>query len=178
LVIFTPIVSVIWIGFWEPTFVFSMIILSISMFINILVGPAYFSCIGEGRLNLILKSQIIIGILNLILGFILGYFLLGKGVIISWALSVTSGSFYLFYNYQKQNKITLTNLLNKYNIMLFFVSILVIILGLLFYNKIELYFNNIWLTLIFYLFFMAFVFIPLILKNKKIIGLKKTFFKR
>ena len=95
LLIFSPIISVLWIGFLESTFVFSMILLSVAMFVNILVGPAYFSCVGEGKLNLVLKSQILIGVLNLILGLILGYFFYGKGVIISWAISVSVSSFYL-----------------------------------------------------------------------------------
>ena len=55
LLIFTPIISILWIGHWEPIFVFSMLLLSTSIFVNILIGPAYFSCVGEGNLNLILK---------------------------------------------------------------------------------------------------------------------------
>ena len=144
LLIFTPIISILWIGHWEPIFVFSMLLLSTSIFVNILIGPAYFSCVGEGNLNLILKSQIMIGILNLILGYVLGYYFSGKGVIVSWAISVAISSFYLFYNYQKEKDIPLTNLFTKYNVILFFVSVLVTIFSFVLYNVFASYINNTW----------------------------------
>ncbi len=107
------------------------------------IRTAYFSCVGEGNLNLILKSQIMIGILNLILGYVLGYYFSGKGVIVSWAISVAISSFYLFYNYQKEKDIPLTNLFTKYNVILFVVSVLVTIFSFVFYDVFASYINNI-----------------------------------
>ena len=178
LLIFTPIISILWIGHWEPIFVFSMLLLSTSIFVNILIGPAYFSCVGEGNLNLILKSQIMIGILNLILGEVLGYYFSGKGVIVSWAISVAISSFYLFYNYQKEKDIPLTNLFTKYNVILFFVSVLVTIFSFVLYNVFASYINNTWVLLGCYIIVTIVVFIPFIIKNKDVIDLKQAFFKK
>ena len=178
LLIFTPIISILWIGHWEPIFVFSMLLLSTSIFVNILIGPAYFSCVGEGNLNLILKSQIMIGILNLILGYVLGYYFSGKGVIVSWAISVAISSFYLFYNYQKEKDIPLTNLFTKYNVILFFVSVLVTIFSFVLYNVFASYINNTWVLLGCYIIVSIVVFIPFIIKNKDVIDLKQAFFKK
>ena len=178
LLIFTPIISILWIGHWEPIFVFSMLLLSTSIFVNILIGPAYFSCVGEGNLNLILKSQIMIGILNLILGYVLGYYFSGKGVIVSWAISVAISSFYLFYNYQKEKDIPLTNLFTKYNVILFVVSVLVTIFSFVFYDVFASYINNTWVLLGCYIIVTIVVFIPFIIKNKDVIDLKQAFFKK
>lgn len=178
LLIFTPIISILWIGHWEPIFVFSMLLLSTSIFVNILIGPAYFSCVGEGNLNLILKSQIMIGILNLILGYVLGYYFSGKGVIVSWAISVAISSFYLFYNYQKEKDIPLTNLFTKYNVILFVVSVLVTIFSFVLYNVFASYINNTWVLLGCYIIVTIVVFIPFIIKNKDVIDLKQAFFKK
>ena len=178
LLIFTPIISILWIGHWEPIFVFSMLLLSTSIFVNILIGPAYFSCVGEGNLNLILKSQIMIGILNLILGYVLGYYFSGKGVIVSWAISVAISSFYLFYNYQKEKDIPLTNLFTKYNVILFFVSVLVTIFSFVLYNVFASYINNTWVLFGCYIIVTIVVFIPFIIKNKDVIDLKQAFFKK
>lgn len=178
LLIFTPIISILWIGHWEPIFVFSMLLLSTSIFVNILIGPAYFSCVGEGNLNLILKSQIMIGILNLILGYVLGYYFSGKGVIVSWAISVAISSFYLFYNYQKEKDIPLTNLFTKYNVILFFVSVLVTIFSFVLYDVFASYINNTWVLLGCYIIVTIVVFIPFIIKNKDVIDLKQAFFKK
>ena len=178
LLIFTPIISILWIGHWEPIFVFSMLLLSTSIFVNILIGPAYFSCVGEGNLNLILKSQIMIGILNLILGYVLGYYFSGKGVIVSWAISVAISSFYLFYNYQKEKDIPLTNLFTKYNVILFVVSVLVTIFSFVLYNVFASYINNTLVLLGCYIIVTIVVFIPFIIKNKDVIDLKQAFFKK
>lgn len=178
LLIFTPIISILWIGHWEPIFVFSMLLLSTSIFVNILIGPAYFSCVGEGNLNLILKSQIMIGILNLILGYVLGYYFSGKGVIVSWAISVAISSFYLFYNYQKEKDIPLTNLFTKYNVILFVVSVLVTIFSFVLYDVFASYINNTWVLLGCYIIVTIVVFIPFIIKNKDVIDLKQAFFKK
>ena len=178
LLIFTPIISILWIGHWEPIFVFSMLLLSTSIFVNILIGPAYFSCVGEGNLNLILKSQIMIGILNLILGYVLGYYFSGKGVIVSRASSVAISSFYLFYNYQKEKDIPLTNLFTKYNVILFVVSVLVTIFSFVLYDVFASYINNTWVLLGCYIIVTIVVFIPFIIKNKDVIDLKQAFFKK
>lgn len=177
LLLFTPIISILWIGFLEPMFIFSMILLSISMFVNILIGPAYFSCVGEGNLNLILKAQIMLGFLNLLFGFILGYYFSGQGVVVSWALSVTFSSFYLLNNYQKQKKIPLTIIFTKYNLTLLIVSFFAVITGLMIFKKIQMS-TNIWIVLTIYMAILMIIYIPFFIKNKDVIRLKKSLFNK
>jgi O-antigen/teichoic acid export membrane protein len=162
LLVFIPIISILWIGFYEPNFIFSTIILSISMFINIIVGPAYFSSIGEGKLNLILISQIIIGVLNLILGFILGIYFHGKGVITAWSISLIIGSLFLIYQYQKKRKITFKFLFSKYNATIFLFSTIFVFLNLYYFSFITEKIKNYWIIAIVLLFsftMMAFSFL-------------------
>ena len=165
LLVFTPLVSIMWIGIYEPTFVFSMIVLSLAMFINILCGPAYFSSLGEGELNIILKSQIIIGFLNLLLGFSLGFIFDGKGVIVSWALSVISGSLYLIYNYQKNKRISTKFIFSKYNVFIFLILAFNSILSFYFFNMIQNYFGNVVKSFLFYFLIFGFLSLFLILKS-------------
>ncbi len=174
--LFTPIISILWIGFLEPTFLFSMVLLSVSMFVNILIGPAYFSCVGEGNLNLILKAQIMIGFLNLIFGIILGHYFSGQGVIISWALSVTVSSFYLLNNYQKQKNIPLTSMITKYNVTLIMISLFIVITGMMLFNKLEIMITNIWIITLIYIVVILIIYTPFFIKNKDVIRIKKSLF--
>jgi O-antigen/teichoic acid export membrane protein len=157
LLFFTHLISKLWIGFNENTFVFSMIILSLSMFINIMNGPAYFSCVGEGKLNILLISHILLGVLNVILGFILGWLFSGKGVIISWGISLIFSSCYIIYTYQKKNQISINFLFTKYNICLFLTASILIFLSSILYNFVLSFSNNIWiLSIIQIIFFISF----------------------
>lgn len=165
LLVFTPIISVVWIGFYESTFVFSMFILSVSMFVNIFVGPAYFSSLGEGKLNTILKAQLLIGILNFILGFSFGFYFGGLGVIVSWAVSVGIGSYYLIYKYQKKKKISSKFIFSKYNIVLFLTSSLIFILSFYMFDYFQIYFLNIWKTFVIYFIIIILIYSYIVLKN-------------
>lgn len=160
LIVFSQLISNLWIGFNEDTFVFSMIILSFSMFINIMNGPAYFSCIGEGKLNILLISHILLGVLNVVLGIILGWFFSGKGVIISWGISLIFSSIYIIYTYQKKNQITIKFLFTKYNIYIFLTSSILMFLSLIMHNFLLSYFKNILIFSIFQIiFFVSFILI-------------------
>ena len=146
-------------------------------FVNIIIGPAYFSCVGEGNLNLILKAQIMLGFLNLLFGFILGHYFSGQGVVVSWALSVTFSSFYLLNNYQKQKKIPLAIIFTKYNLTLLIVSFFTIITGLMIFKKIQTL-TNIWIVLTIYMAILMIIYIPFFIKNKDVIRLKKSLFNK
>lgn len=101
ILIFTPYISFYWIGHYEKYFIWSLIILSFSWFINILSTPSYFSSIGLGDLKGILQSHVFIAISNIVLGFLLGSHLGGIGVILSWGISLAIGSIISTWYYNK-----------------------------------------------------------------------------
>ena len=106
LIAISPSISYIWIGSYNKEFLFCLTILSISHFFNIISGPAYFSCIGEGKLNMILFQNGFIALMNILLGIIFSYSNIKYGAIWGWAFSLFSGSIFLIYKYQKDKNIS------------------------------------------------------------------------
>lgn len=92
LIVFSPLISLLWIGSFNTTFIFSMIIICIGMFVNIVSTPSYFSSMGMGFLKGILISHLSILAVNAFLGFILGRFFMGWGIVASYSLSLVIGS--------------------------------------------------------------------------------------
>jgi O-antigen/teichoic acid export membrane protein len=111
IILFTPYLSGIWIGHVEPVFINCVYILALSMLINILCTPAYFNSFGEGNLNGVLYMNILIVLLNAILGVALGKTIPIYGVAVGWGISAAIGSVFLIYYYQKRNNIRFRNLL-------------------------------------------------------------------
>jgi O-antigen/teichoic acid export membrane protein len=107
----SPVVSEIWVGFYEETFVLFATILALGWFVNTLNSPAYFANLGIGDLKWNTISHITIGVLNGILGFTLGSLYGGKEVIIGWVLSLIGGSFLIVIPYHKKNGISLKYLI-------------------------------------------------------------------
>lgn len=106
IILFATSISFYWIGHIEPAFTISIYLLCVSMFINIVSGPAYFGCLGEGKLNFVLIVHISMAVINVILGFLLGRMITSYGVIWSWAISITVGSITTIFLYQRINKIS------------------------------------------------------------------------
>lgn len=111
IILFTPFLSNIWIGYIAPVFINSAYILAFSMLINILCAPAYFNSMGEGDLNGVLLMNLLIALLNIFLGIIIGSVLPVYGVISALGISTAAGSVFLIYYYQKRNNIKLRLLL-------------------------------------------------------------------
>ncbi|WP_343522476.1 polysaccharide biosynthesis C-terminal domain-containing protein [Pedobacter sp.] len=103
-VLASNVIAKVWIGHHESMFDLILLLTAVSMYVNLLCGPAYFSLLAEGILNPVIKSQIIIGVLNLILGFVLGKYFGGMGVVFGWLLAVLLGTVYLIRNYAVNNK--------------------------------------------------------------------------
>jgi O-antigen/teichoic acid export membrane protein len=118
ILLFTPYLSGIWIGHIEPVFINCVYILALSMLINILCAPAYFNSLGEGNLNGILFMNVIVLIINVVLGVILGKIIPVYGVVLAWGLSYAVGSLFLIYYYQKRNNFSLISALNKWDYLL------------------------------------------------------------
>lgn len=97
LIIFSRFFSFFWLKEYNTEFVFYIIILSVASLLNVLSTPSYYSSLGQGKLRSLLKIHLIMGFLNLLLGFTMGYFLSAKGVAGAWAIALATGSLLLIY---------------------------------------------------------------------------------
>lgn len=113
------IFSIIWIGHEEIIFSNIVLILSFTIFINLLCSPAYFSILADGDLNVLIASQFWIATLNLGLGILLGIFFSGYGIVIACFASTLFGTGYLIYKFHISKNIRYKYLLTETNIKLF-----------------------------------------------------------
>jgi O-antigen/teichoic acid export membrane protein len=101
IVILAPLISKLWIGQFELSFIIFTFILSIANLINIICGPAYFGFMGTGILNPLIKVHVLMAFLNIAFAYTLGIVIHGYGVILAWGISLSSASLLLIYNYNK-----------------------------------------------------------------------------
>jgi len=94
-----PLISEVWIGHYEFSFVFSSLFLTIGWLLNNLCVPAYMANLGSGRLIWNTVGHILIGLFNMGLGFLIGLHMGGMGVIIGWVISLVLGSGIIVFFY-------------------------------------------------------------------------------
>ena len=125
------VISLAWIGHYEPMFIFSLNVLGIAIYINILCGPAYFGALGEGKLNLLMISSCIMACLIVVLGYMLGLWLGGTGVIIAWGITLSTGTVVLIYYYQRSLNAGLRDVLNRSDMVLLCCTLVYISINLI-----------------------------------------------
>ncbi|MCL0040934.1 oligosaccharide flippase family protein [Thermodesulfovibrionales bacterium] len=144
IIAFTPLISEIWIGYYESIFITFSILLAVGWFINTLSAPAYFSYLGIGKLKWNTLGHIAMALINVALGFIGGYIWGGLGVVIAWVLSLIVGSFIIVIPYHLTYKISLRNFLLRDNKGIAISCLVAIFLALLIYYQ----FNHVLATVI------------------------------
>jgi O-antigen/teichoic acid export membrane protein len=87
-----PIISHLWIGGYETTFVIFSILLLVGASINTFIAPAYVAYVGKGRLRWITISHVLIAALNIVLGALLGSAFGAIGVAIGSFVALIAGS--------------------------------------------------------------------------------------
>ena len=162
LILSTPIISLLWIGSFNYDFIFSMLALTVSSFINIMCGPAYFSSLGEGKLNILVLVHVGIALLNIVLGLVLGHYAAGYGVILAWAIAISAGSIVVTINYNKTLNIKYSNIFHKQEILLLTFSLLIVFINVVAYQLVKSDDYGVKLSVC---FFSLLLYIPLILKN-------------
>jgi len=113
IIVSMPIISELWIGHYERIFVLFGVLLAIGWFLSTLKAPSYFANLGTGELRWNVVSHITIGLLNVGLGFLLGIFYGGIGVVIAWVISLALGSSIVYLSYHIRHKIPLIELAPK-----------------------------------------------------------------
>ncbi|MCL0076733.1 oligosaccharide flippase family protein [Dehalococcoidia bacterium] len=144
IIAFTPLISEMWIGYYESIFITFSILLAVGWFINTLSAPAYFSYLGIGKLKWNTLGHIAMALINVALGFIGGYIWGGLGVVIAWVLSLIVGSFIIVIPYHLTYKISLRNFLLRDNKGIAISCLVAIFLALLIYYQ----FNHVLATVI------------------------------
>lgn len=129
IIITAPIVSFLWIGKIVPFFLFAVVLNSIVAFVNICSNPAYFSYLGEGKLNWLIYSYIAITLLNPILSYFLGIEFNGYGVVVGWNIAFLIGSLLVLFSYHQKNHISLKSLLSLHELWFIFLASLTSIFG-------------------------------------------------
>lgn len=129
IIITAPIVSFLWIGKIVPFFLFAVVLNSIVAFVNICGNPAYFSYLGEGKLNWLIYSYIAITLLNPILSYFLGAEFNGYGVVVGWNIAFLIGSLLVLFSYHQKNHISLKSLLSLHDLWFIFLASLTSIFG-------------------------------------------------
>ncbi len=110
LAICAPLVSQLWIGYQEPAFIWSMVLLCAGWLINTLSAPAYFASLGTGEMRINVVSHVITTVLNILLALALGRVIGGIGVVAAWAIALVIGGLLLNILYCSQNSIALISL--------------------------------------------------------------------
>lgn len=110
----SKIFSIILLDETNASFVISLIILSFGWAINSLNIPAYMVNLGTGHLKWNVVGHVIIGILNLVLCFLIGYFFEnGIYITIGWIASLIVGSSIIVLEYHKRNGMALSSIFNQ-----------------------------------------------------------------
>ena len=108
---FTPVVSEIWIGRYESTFVLYSTLLAIGWFLNTLAGPAYFANLGTGEVSWNTISHLVTGVANVLFGLLLGSLYGGTAVVAAGVVSLITGSWIMIFSYHYRHNIPLRELL-------------------------------------------------------------------
>jgi O-antigen/teichoic acid export membrane protein len=119
-----PLLSSVWIGYYESQFVVFVIILVIAWALNTLNVPAYFINLGTGRVFWNTTSHVVTGVSNVVLGLLLGWGYGAWGVVVGAALSLVLGSVLVLYGFHREQDIPWSALLPKESVLLIYSGLL------------------------------------------------------
>jgi O-antigen/teichoic acid export membrane protein len=128
-----PLISVLWTGHYEMTFISFALLLTVANFCNILASPAYFANLGTGKLFWNTLAHVVIAVLNVGLGLLMGVFYGGHGVVIASVLALIIGSGIIIIAYHAEYHIPISELLPQENHPIALLSVTGVILSLFIY---------------------------------------------
>jgi O-antigen/teichoic acid export membrane protein len=113
LLVVTPLISEAWIGKYEPTFVVFAYLLITSWALNTSTVPAYLAFVGTGQLRWNTLSHILMGVTNLLLGYMLGHMFGSIGVIAGTCLAILAGSLMTLFTFHAEHHLDLQRLVSQ-----------------------------------------------------------------
>lgn len=99
LILWSPLISELWLGTRDEKFTAYVTILSIAWGFNVIAGPAYFANQGTGKIGWNSASHVWIGVANVLLGWSLGKIFGAWGVLSAMAIALVSGSLVILLSY-------------------------------------------------------------------------------
>ena len=106
----SPIVSLVWLGHYEPVFVLFVALLAAGWLVNILSNPAYVVDLGTGSLRWVSIGCAATAILNPALGYFAGRYLGGAAVVTVSAFSLILGYAIVLAAYHLENRVPFAQL--------------------------------------------------------------------
>jgi O-antigen/teichoic acid export membrane protein len=128
-----PLLSELWLGYFQTQFVVMAVCLSAAWYLNSVTAPAYFAYLGDGKLRWLTVSHVIMGASNLVIGMILGPVFGWPGVLAAFVLSLALGSAMPVWTYHREHAIELSAALSGSNVVLLIICVGVTGLSLLGY---------------------------------------------
>jgi O-antigen/teichoic acid export membrane protein len=113
LTVFVPLISVLWLGSYQPFFVNVSFVLIAGWLLNTLIAPAYFANLGIGSIKWNTLGQVLMGVLNAVLGPLLGFLAGGAGVVCAYLLALVTGSGLTVYKFHSLNTIRARDLISR-----------------------------------------------------------------
>lgn len=160
IIVCTPIISELWIGHYESVFVIFASLLAIGWLFNTLNAPAYFVYLGIGKLRWNVISHIKVVVLNVGLGFLLGLFYNGIGVVVAVVFALALGSSVVSLSYHIKHKIPLIELLPRASRKVIIVCLVGVLSAFIINHELNNIFNTITRNSVILLLFLIIVFIP------------------
>lgn len=124
LLVLSPAVSRIWIGHYEPVFVFFVALLTAGWFVNVLSNPAYVIRLGTGALRSVTAGCVVTAFLNFGLGFAAGKLFGGAMVVVASMFSLIAGYAIVIASYHLSNGVSLRQLLPSESVGILLLSLL------------------------------------------------------
>lgn len=118
LIALTPLISVLWIGAYEPVFVLFATLLFIGWFGNLIGNPAYVGYLGAGELRWIIRSHLVTALLNGFLALALGIIFGGIGIVVGFVVAILAGSLLVTAAYSKEHDFRLARWFAPENLLL------------------------------------------------------------
>jgi len=105
-----PLLSLVWLGGEHPMFVTITTISCVGWLVNTLSAPAYYACLGTGDMKPVVQSHLLRALCNLTMGYCLGRFWGGYGVVWASAIALAIGGLAMQVAYYVRSSIGLNGL--------------------------------------------------------------------
>jgi O-antigen/teichoic acid export membrane protein len=132
-----PALSLAWIGRHESTFVLSSMMMTVGMFLNSLVNPAYITNLGLGKLRQNLHGFLVMATLNAILGYILGRTFGGFGVVLASVIAMAIGSWAILLGFHLERNLPISGLFPRESAFLVIASLVGAAVALVAYGQLR-----------------------------------------
>jgi len=111
LVLSTPLISRVWLGSYQVTFIEFSSILAFGFLFNTVSSPASVIQLGTSRLKWVVIASGTLALLNFALGAYLGFFYGGRYVVVAFAIAHLISGMIIILAYHRENKISFMSLI-------------------------------------------------------------------